>query len=275
MSESQHTDSESSSEYSDTSNEVGDHYKFTEEMRNKLASCTVQEMLSMPFVIVSFNVVRSECQYYLSEMAMIKFSIKDGILNKFHRFLDSGTLPGGKNHCFAPDSVGNVRDPVTNQYLVETRKLNFMNFLAEIDDFFQDYPGQFPDEIRPPLKTFYVDDSHLDQCESSFYYISEQAQLSAFYSNLKICRISDLVFQLCLKKRVSFSVLECKTDLFSVEYPNYDNCAQHQDSSYLISCAFGSAIRLAYKCCRILCPLFGVVTTPNHCPPDHLLKSVI
>lgn len=263
------------SEYFNKSDYKEDGFRITDEMKSEIYLSLDYEIVKKPFVIVCFNVTLDNCSYYPSEMAMIKFNIKDGILSRFHRFLDSGTFDNRYNINSTVEVLGNIRDSITNRYLMDTRRLSYMSFLAEIDNFFQDYPGQFPDEVRPPLKTFYTNDSQVQQCAYSFYYISKQAQLSTFYSKLKLCRISELVYNLCLKKKVTFTEIDCKRSLYNFQYQSYNDCTQHLYSSYFSSCAFRTAVQLAYNCCSLLCPLFDVLETPNRYSSDHLFVNTI
>lgn len=195
------------------------------------------ELLTKPFYFISTNVMLPKLPL---EIGIVKFSLKEGIIETLHRFLDAGPVPQGemanvKNHCLGnethrqkghdipyqslPGSVGN--NPLS-------RKEDYSAFFDTLLDFLEDSKNN-PEDPNSPYVLYSVgvpDQNFMLQSKESLEYIDSQtANRRGFVkNNFKVENLIDLLYELQTFKSTN-EVVEalCRDTLLSSNYDHSPN----------------------------------------------------
>ncbi|XP_074601532.1 germ-plasm component protein maelstrom [Brevipalpus obovatus] len=234
------------------------------------------ELLAKPIYIVSFNVMchNAENEYIPLEIGIVKFTLLDGIVNKFHKFVDAGPVPVGyaseaRLHCesthqipFEDFSLATGLDSISYEHIVEE-----IDAFIQEEEMFDPSLGEFgvrplfahPNDIR---------EIGLIQARSCFATIGKKAGNNSFARSLDVLDITKLLYHLYVKfnNQQFFPICVDKMTSSRFDYSAGIGCKFHDDKDCKY-CALAQPMKLAFMLADNLCALLGIPLTDNHTPP--------
>uniref|UniRef100_A0A8C7EGW6 Maelstrom spermatogenic transposon silencer n=1 Tax=Nothoprocta perdicaria TaxID=30464 RepID=A0A8C7EGW6_NOTPE len=190
--------------------------------------------------IYSHGELQSHCEqrFLPCEIGCVKYSLKEGIMDDFHRFIDPEVPPRGfRYHCQAA-SDNTHKIPISG---FELSRACYPVVLRELLDFVQPAGGAWP---RDCCKAF------------------------CFESHLELLNVEDLIVELYWKKfqKEPSKTWVCKElDVFLWDYSSNTRCKWHEENEILF-CALASCKKIAYCISKSLAGVYGVSLTAAHLP---------
>lgn len=218
------------------------------DMLEKAVANNELEKLEFYFISFAYFCVTSGGTYIPAEMGLVRYSLKDGVMDKLHMFIDPGKLPLGmaydaKQHSesdhqlsIPPDAIGEK----DNDEII----LKLFSFLSQ-------------QEKMPPL---FTETNDMRMVENILKGIMNQGSMDA--NTLLVCPLSELFYQ--LKRATESFGLDIKTfpsvhiaqaiiqkDVY--EYTKDISCDVHEEQGNGKYCPLSRCVRWAYiisdSCC--------------------------
>ncbi len=202
--------------------------------------------------------------YVLAEVALVEFSIEQGITNTYHAFIKPNTVPlGYRSQCMESerdvhqipfDNFGRVTSTYAEIYssiktFVHLRQEN--NYYAPMFCL-----GEDVDQARFGIK--FLQD------------MSGQRKMPGMDGDLteKVFDLECLYMYLVDVREQSIQYAAANEDLtrYTYDYSPNTACDFHEDKAGVVSCALGTCKRHCYLMSDVLCGLYEVELTENHLP---------
>ncbi|KAM8819890.1 protein maelstrom homolog [Eudromia elegans] len=206
--------------------------------------------------IYSHGKLQSHCEqrFLPCEIGCVKYSLKEGIVDCFHRFIDPEVPPRGfRYHCqVASDNTHKI--PISG---FELSRACYPVVLRELLAFVQPTGGAWP--------RFYC------RCDDRYrinWCFKRMAGLSGFESHLELLNVEDLIVELYWKKyqKEPSKTWVCKElDVSLWDYSSNTRCKWHEENDILF-CALASCKKIAYCISKSLAGVYGVSLTAAHLP---------
>ncbi|KGL79759.1 Protein maelstrom, partial [Tinamus guttatus] len=206
--------------------------------------------------IYSHGELQAHCEqrFLPCEIGCVKYSLKEGIMDDFHRFIDPEVPPRGfRYHCqMASDNTHKI--PISG---FELSRACYPVVLRELLAFVQSDGGAWP--------RFYC------RCDDRYrinWCFRRMASMSGFESHLELLNVEDLIVELYWKKyqKEPSKTWVCKElDVFLWDYSSNTRCKWHEENDILF-CALASCKKIAYCISKSLASVYGVSLTAAHLP---------
>ncbi|XP_037572826.2 protein maelstrom homolog [Dermacentor silvarum] len=220
---------------------------------------TVDEIKKWPFYILSFNILcEANGIYYPLEIGLIEYSIEQGFIRAFHKFVDPGPIPLGfasaaKDHSEATHGI-----PITG---FEEGTTDYRSVVRDLMAYLR-LPIDEPN--LPPL--FCMQD-HIPQAIGCLRWLEERGRLNM---DFPVWDILPLLRKLRNVAGEDISHAEAENILNSAlfDYEQKSLCPYHLDIDNK-NCALGECRRLGYKMSNALLPAYKIdrIIDYQHLPP--------
>lgn len=218
------------------------------DMLDKAVANNELEKLEFYFISFAYFCVTSGGTYIPAEMGVVRYSLKDGIMDKLHMFIDPGKLPLGMAYDAQQHSESDHQLPIPPNAMGEKDNdeiiLKLFSFLSQ-------------QEKMPPL---FTETTEIKMVENILKGILNQGSMDE--NTLLVCPLSEMFFQ--LKNATETFGLDIKTfpsvhiaqaiiqkDVY--EYTKDISCDVHEDKGNGKYCALSRCVRWAYiisdSCC--------------------------
>uniref|UniRef100_A0A8C8VF23 Protein maelstrom homolog n=1 Tax=Pelusios castaneus TaxID=367368 RepID=A0A8C8VF23_9SAUR len=206
--------------------------------------------------IFSHGELPSHCEqrFLPCEIGCIKYSLKDGIISDFHRFIDPGEVPRGfRFHCQAASNATH-KIPISG---FELSNASYPVVLRELYSFLRLNSSRWP-----PV-----------YCKSDDWYrvnwcLKQMAKEAGTRTQLELLTVEDLVMELYqwkLQKEPSKTWVRNLLDVFVWDYSSNTRCKWHEENDILF-CALATCKKAAYCISNSLASVYGVSLTAAHLP---------
>lgn len=206
------------------------------------------EKIEFFFISFSYFVVTSNGTYIPAEMGLVRYSLRDGVKDRLHMFIDPGKLPLGFSYDAKQHSETDHQLPIPPDAMGEKDNdeivLRLFNFLSQ-------------GEKMPPL---FTETTEIKMVENILKGILTQANMDE--NTLLICPLSELFYQ--LKRATESFGMDIKTfpsvhiaqaiiqkDVY--EYTKDIACDFHEDKGNGKYCPLSKCVRWAFiisdSCC--------------------------
>ncbi|KXJ78325.1 hypothetical protein RP20_CCG004898 [Aedes albopictus] len=227
----------------------GDLIKNTiSDMLDKAVANNELEKLEFYFISFAYFCVTSGGTYIPAEMGLVRYSLKDGVMDKLHMFIDPGKLPLGMAYDAKQHSESDHQLPIPPDAKGEKDNdeiiLKLFSFLSQ-------------QEKMPPL---FTETNDIRMVENILKGILNQGSMDE--NTLLVCPLSELFYQ--LKRATESFGMDIKTfpsvhiaqaiiqkDVY--EYTKDISCEFHEDQGNGKYCPLSRCVRWAYiisdSCC--------------------------
>ncbi|XP_067122991.1 protein maelstrom homolog [Centruroides vittatus] len=230
--------------------------KFVERYIFQMKS--VDEVKKSHFFIIDFNLLCcTDDEYIPLEVGITKYSIKEGIEDYFHVFIDAGPIPIGYSRTAMQHSDDTHKIPVSKFRLSES---NYSKICKSIENFVNS--GR--NEIAP----VFCLEENIKQNQGCLDWLCKKAS----YYNIQNIQCYSLVYLLMELRAYVHHAFPCKiaaADMlisYAYDYTTKTRCDYHEDLDN-VYCALGSAKRLCFLLSDAVCLFYGVDCTSKHLPP--------
>ncbi|XP_072850094.1 protein maelstrom homolog isoform X2 [Pogona vitticeps] len=204
-----------------------------------------QVLLETPFYflnIFSHGVLPPHCnqRFLPCEIGCVKYSLKEGIIAAFHRFVD----PGDATH----------RIPITGFQLATS---NYSVVLRDLYTFIQPRWG-----IWPPVYCKSDDHFRISWC------LTHMATKAGTANHLELLNVEDLIVELYnqkLQKEPSKTWVCNILDCCMWDYSGNTRCQWHEENDVLY-CALAACKKIAYSISNSLASMYNIQLTASHLP---------
>ncbi|XP_062983675.1 LOW QUALITY PROTEIN: protein maelstrom homolog [Elgaria multicarinata webbii] len=206
--------------------------------------------------IFSHGVLPHHCnqRFLPCEIGCVKFSLKDGIIANFHRFIDPGEVPRGfRFHCQAAGDATH-RIPISG---FELASANHSVTLCDLYTFIQPRWGTWP-----PVYCKSDDQFRINWC------LKHMAREAGTVNHLELLNVEDLVVELYCQKlqKEPSKTWVCNTlDASMWDYSGNTRCQWHEENDVLF-CALATCKKIAYCISNSLANMYEIQLTPSHLP---------
>lgn len=218
------------------------------EMLDKAVANNELEKLEFYFISFAYFCVTSGGTYIPAEMGLVRYSLKDGVMDKLHMFIDPGKLPLGMAYDAKQHSESDHQLPIPPDAMGEKDNdeiiLKMFSFLSQ-------------QEKMPPL---FTETNEIKMVENILKGILNQGAMEE--NTLLVCPLSELFYQ--LKRATESFGLDIKTfpsvhiaqaiiqkDVY--EYTKDISCDVHEEQGNGKYCPLSKCVRWAYiisdSCC--------------------------
>lgn len=218
------------------------------DMLDKAVANNELEKLEFYFISFAYFCVTSGGTYIPAEMGLVRYSLKDGVMDKLHMFIDPGKLPLGMAYDAKQHSESDHQLPIPPDAMGEKDNdeiiLKMFSFLSQ-------------QEKMPPL---FTETNDIKMVENILKGILNQGAMEE--TTLLVCPMSELFYQ--LKRATESFGLDIKTfpsvhiaqaiiqkDVY--EYTKDISCDVHEEQGNGKYCPLSRCVRWAYiisdSCC--------------------------
>lgn len=218
------------------------------DMLDKAVANNELEKLEFYFISFAYFCVTSGGTYIPAEMGLVRYSLKDGVMDKLHMFIDPGKLPLGMAYDAKQHSESDHQLPIPPDAMGEKDNdeiiLKLFSFLSQ-------------QEKMPPL---FTETNDIKMVENILKGILNQGAMDD--TTLLVCPMSELFYQ--LKRATESFGLDIKTfpsvhiaqaiiqkDVY--EYTKDISCDVHEEQGNGKYCPLSRCVRWAYiisdSCC--------------------------
>ncbi|XP_076330203.1 protein maelstrom homolog [Tachypleus tridentatus] len=199
----------------------------------------------------------NENVYIPLEIGIVEYSIGRGIIRRFHKFINSGTIPTGYTRRAKEHSEQYHQIPIFN---FNQGDENYHRVYLQIKKFIN------PDEVDPCPPLFCPSDQ-LSQMKGCLKWLHEQA-CERGHQTLACWNLTVLLSELRLKvnQPIPKVIAEDYLTKTTFDYIPNTRCDFHEelDSPH---CALGRAQRLCFMLSDAVCKYYDIEPTLNHLPP--------
>ncbi|XP_075549809.1 protein maelstrom homolog [Dermacentor variabilis] len=220
---------------------------------------TVDEIKRWPFYILSFNILcEANGIYYPLEIGLIEYSIEQGFIRAYHKFIDPGPIPLGFASAAKDHSESTHGIPITG---FEEGTTDYRGVVRGLMAYLR-LPVE--DAILPPL--FCMQD-HIPQASGCMRWLEEHA---SFTMDFPIWDILPLLRKLrnVVGEEISHAEAENILNSALFDYELKSLCPYHLDIDNK-NCALGECRRLGYKMSNALLNAYRIERCIDyqHLPP--------
>ncbi|KAK3611248.1 hypothetical protein CHS0354_003877 [Potamilus streckersoni] len=229
-----------------------------------------KELANETFYFINFQTLceTEEGEFLPAEIAVIEYSIKNGITKNLHRFIEPGSIPTGYRYTCIANSENNHKIPVESFELAD---VNYRGLWIQLENFVN--PNQEKEEY-PPLYYLHADNSYecVDYC---LRWIHSRACLGIPNRLRKVYSLDGLVVDLFSHVGVEVSETSIISMLTSNtwDYEEKTRCEFHEKKE-CIHCSLGIVNRYGYAISDSICHLFNVNLTEKHVPMKSSVAGV-
>lgn len=231
--------------------------KFVERFIHQMGSA--DEVAESTFIIMLFNVLccTDEEEYIPLEIGIAKYSIKNGIEDNFHVFIDPGPIPKGYTWVSKDHSDNTHKIPILG-FELSTNK--YSKICRDIEDFI----GMKNKEIIP----VFCLEENMKQNQSCLNWLIKKGN---YYNLDKIqyYSLTHLLMELRAYVGSAFPSKSIASDILSTHAFDYTpniRCEFHEDLDNPF-CALGCSSRFCFILSDAVCQLYGIDCTSKHLPP--------
>ncbi|KAJ7320416.1 hypothetical protein JRQ81_019927, partial [Phrynocephalus forsythii] len=216
-------------------------------------------VLETPFYflnIFSHGVLPPHCdkRFLPCEIGCVKYSLKEGILAAFHRFIDPGEVPlGFRFHCQAAGDATH-RIPISGFELATS---NYSVVLRDLYTFIQPRWGTWP-----PVYCKSDDRFRINWC------LKHMATEAGTANHLELLNVEDLIVELYsqkLQKEPSKTWVYDTLDASMWDYSANTRCQWHEEND-VPYCAVAACKKIAYSISNSLASMYNIQLTTSHLP---------
>lgn len=220
---------------------------------------TVEEIKKFPFYIFATNIL---CEvhgvYYPLEISLIEYSIKEGFIRAFHRFVDPGSIPLGFASAAKDHSESTHGIPITG-FQEGTR-----DYRAVVNDLMAYLRLSADDAVLPPL---FCKEEHIPQAEGCLRWLERGARTGL---DFPVWDILPLLRKLrnVVGEEISHAEAENILNSALFDYELKSLCDYHLEIDNK-NCALGECRRLGYKMSNALLNAYRIEHPIDyqHLPP--------
>lgn len=245
--------------------------KWIEEFIN----CSFDELIVKPIYIISFNVMcnNADNEYIPLELGIVKFTLKEGIEDSLHMFIDAGPAPDGyareaKEHSEETHQIPLGGFKPSDKY----ECVSYAKVLERIDQFVVEEklfsPSMGSIGVRPLFGTPHDQrELALIQSRSCLATIGKRAHNVDFAKGFEVLDITKLLYNIYIKVSKPTFVGLCldKMSSSSLDYTPNTRCEYHEEKDCKF-CAIALSKKLAYLLSDNLLLEFEITPTKNHLP---------
>ncbi|XP_075749898.1 protein maelstrom homolog [Rhipicephalus microplus] len=222
---------------------------------------TVDEIKKFPFYILATNILcEANGVYYPLEIGLIEYSIEQGFIRAYHKFINPGRIPLGFASAAKDHSEDTHGIPITGFDLGTT------NYWAVVQDLMAYLRLTQDDPVLPP---FFCMPHHMPQAEGVLRWLEEHARCEL---DFPIWDIEMLLRKLRSVVGEDISHAEAENILSSAlfDYELKSLCQYHMEIDNK-NCALGEARRLGFKMSNALVNAYRVerIIEYQHLPPRY------
>ncbi|XP_067144637.1 protein maelstrom homolog [Centruroides vittatus] len=231
--------------------------KFVERYISHMDSA--DEIKDTAFFIMLFNVLccTDDNEYIPLEVGITKYSIKEGIEDYFHTFIDAGRIPLGYSRAAMQHSDETHKIPTSKFELSES---NYLKICRSIENFVESR-GK---EIAP----VFCLEENIKQNQGCLDWLCKRAN----YYNIENVQYYSLVHLLMEFRAYVNNAFPCKIVAANIltshvyDYVSNTRCDYHEDLDNMY-CALGCAKRFCFLLSNAVCQFYDVDCTSKHLPP--------
>ncbi|KAM3933142.1 protein maelstrom homolog [Leptodactylus fuscus] len=206
--------------------------------------------------IFSHGEMPSVCdqRYVPCEIACVRYSLQNGIMDSFHDFIDPGELPlGFRYHCQA-GSAATHQIPVSG---FELANRDYHNLFRALCDF-----------VCPAAKrvtSVYCKTNDLYRIKWCLQWLSIKAGMENLFELRDIENLIIKFYRDKLNEEPSTSSVHRLLDVVQWDYARNTRCKWHEDND-MWYCALASCKKITYCISRALASVYNVALTSAHLP---------
>ncbi|XP_023243498.1 protein maelstrom homolog [Centruroides sculpturatus] len=238
--------------------------KYVERFISQMNS--VDEVKETSFFIMVFNVLccTDDGEYIPLEVGITKYSIKEGIEDYFHTFIDAGRIPLGYGLTAMQHSYQTHKIPTSKFELSESNYLKICKSIEKLVN----------SGIKEIAPVFCLEES-IKQNEGCLDWLCKKA---TYYNiqNIKYYNLVHLLMELRAYVYHAFPSKIAAADVFTSIAYNYatnSRCDFHEDIDNPY-CALGCAKRLCFLLSDAICQFYDCTSNPK-LPPPLQIKNII
>ncbi|XP_036128512.1 protein maelstrom homolog isoform X1 [Molossus molossus] len=217
-----------------------------------------------------------EQRFLPCEIGCVKYSLRDGILADFHRFISPGEIPRGfRFHCQAA-SDSSHKIPISNF----ESGCDQATVLQNLYRFIHPNPGKWPPIYCKSERTALTEGDRAGGVQSVCsvpqsddrarvsWCLKRMERTSEIQQNLELLAVEDLVvgiYQQKFLKEPSKTWVRSLLDVAMWDYSSNTRCKWHEEHDILF-CALAVCKKIAYCISNSLATLFGIQLTEAHVP---------
>jgi hypothetical protein len=201
--------------------------------------------------------------YVLAEVALVEFSIEQGIINTYHAFIKPNQVPlGYRSQCM--ESERDIHQiPLDNFNRITSTYAEIYSNIASFVRLRQENSHYAP---------LFCLGKDIDQTRFGLKFLQD---MSAHRRMAGSEDLHELVFDLeCLymyladvrDQTVTYSSANENLTSYTYDYSPNTACDFHEDKAGMVNCALGTCKRYCYLMADVLCGLYEVELTDNHLP---------
>ncbi|CAH2041645.1 unnamed protein product, partial [Iphiclides podalirius] len=245
-----------------------------EDIKNLVTlNCVKGNILTEDFYVMDVNFYcKAGTHYVIGESTVLRFNLRDGIIDNYHEIINPGSIPTGYAHDV---KLGSSELGLTMPDESLPRS-NYMQILANIVDYLKQQNSN--SNILPPIFTIPekvqpIQDFILQMCSKA----AEDETLFRVY------KLDTLFYNLinaiktCGNEgfpKESLALVQLKKDLF--KYNPGLGCEHHEEEDKSVECTLSRTKRWVFTILDSCCPIAGIDVVPGrHLPFDYDMDGIL
>ncbi|XP_068122326.1 protein maelstrom homolog [Hyperolius riggenbachi] len=195
-----------------------------------------------------------EQRFVPCEVGSVRYSLKDGILDSFHDFIDPGDLPlGFRYHCQA-GSASTHQIPVGG---FELANRDYYKLYRSLCSFLCPVPGL--------QSHIYCRNNDIFRVKWCLQWLANKAGMENHFEFLDIESLIIKYYRDKLGEEPSKSSVHRLLDVIHWDYADYTRCKWHEEND-MWYCALASCKKVTYCMSNALASVYGITLTADHLP---------
>ena len=257
---------------------------------------TAETILTKDFYVMEFNIsCRTRNDIFVPiEVGIVKFSIKDGIKDSYHDFIDPGKVPLGyaatakdlylnyhgipvhgfsvqNYNSFCEFSLGATRSDDSENYHNSIKEaIDRIDKFVKPDIVYKEAEAGKPGlDVRPVFSYSCSSYDGITQTDGCLRRLASETNNLPFYEGFQVM---DIVHMLKFACRLRPENVDQPFAVYSQSFysklldPPYEKCCKYHYDIGNYRCALGLAHGVAYCFMDFVCPLYPIEITPAHLP---------
>lgn len=213
-----------------------------------------------PIYIASFNVLVAtrEGRYYPNEIGLVEYTLRDGIKDSYHCFVDPGKIPQGYSSDAKQHSEKYHQIPFI-MYDFTLAKNDYTEIFHDFIKFVKAYKGK---------QVIFCHEEQVEQTQACYDWLSNATKEDQYWNNIVIADLGILLDELYDVKGFGRLPSVAISDMLvssTYDYSLNTRCDYHEDldSCY---CALGFSRKMCFIISDNFCPIFNLELTASHLP---------
>ncbi|RWS04613.1 protein maelstrom-like protein [Dinothrombium tinctorium] len=256
----------------------------------------IESLKNKSFFFMAFNVLCREQNgtWYPNEVGLVEYSIRNGITNAYHCFIDPGDIPLGYTRVAKEHSEATHKIPICNFVKArgnnrledgnrdeEARRKAYQGIVLEIFEILKKSKlktnvaskdrskYEMDDETENPFMVFCLP-KQKNQVKGCIEFLCKNAQLDQqLHKNFEVLDSILLLSLLVVRMGKTRPYAVCEGDLMvtTFDYSAGTNCEYHEEMDVSAdNCALGVVKKMCYLLSDILCSVYNIQPTDKHMP---------